>query len=485
MKLSDLLKGLVEIETDSDVNGLVLDSRKVQTGNAFIALRGANQHGMDHARQAIANGAKAVIYDPAGLDVELSLPPEVVKVGVPELGTQLGAIAAGFYDHPSRQLALIGITGTNGKTTSSQLIAQALPDCGVIGTLGWGEPGHLSSTLNTTPDALAIQGMLRQFVQRKKHAVAMEVSSHGLQQGRVNAVEFAGAVFTNLSRDHLDYHGSMEGYLQAKLGLFANPALEFAVINLDDPASAEVLKRLKHGVRRWTFSTKGNSVAGAESLIAENIRHGADGIRFDVVWGERKSHAFTPLVGAFNLENVLAVLGVLLAMDMPFSEAIARLTELKAIVGRMEKFGGQDKPTVFVDYAHTPDALEKVLKAARGEGRLWVVFGCGGNRDKGKRPEMGRIAEIWADSVIVTDDNPRGEPPTEIIKDILAGCQKQNVTVINDRTTAISTVIQHAAKRDCVMIAGKGHENYQEINGIRMPFSDRDVVNQTLAAWSE
>ena len=485
MKLTELLKGLAEIERDVDVNGLALDSRKVGPGNAFIALRGANQHGMEHAKQAIANGASAVIYDPAGLEGEHGLPHEVVRVAVPELGKQLGAIAAGFYGHPSRQLALIGITGTNGKTTCSQLIAQAIPDCGVIGTLGWGEVGHLSPTLNTTPDALAVQGMLQQFVHRKKRAVAMEVSSHGLHQGRVNAVEFRGAVFTNLSRDHLDYHGSMEGYLQAKLGLFGNPDLKFAVVNLDDPASAEVLKRLKDGVRRWTFSVKGQIVAGAESLIAENIRHGTDGIRFDVIYGDQKASAFTPLVGAFNLENVLAVLGVLLAMDTPFNEAIARLSELKAIVGRMEKFGGQDKPTVFVDYAHTPDALEKVLKAARGEGRLWVVFGCGGNRDKGKRPEMGRIAEIWADSVIITDDNPRGEPPTEIIKDILAGCQKPSVTVINDRTTAISTVIRQAAKQDCVMIAGKGHENYQEINGIKMPFSDQDIVKQTLATWGK
>lgn len=485
MKLTELLKGLAEIERDVNVNGLALDSSKVQTGNAFIALRGANQHGMEHARQAIANGANAVIYDPSGLEIEHSLLPEVVKVAVPELGKQLGAIAAGFYGHPSRQLTLVGVTGTNGKTTCSQLIAQVLPDCGVIGTLGWGEVGCLTPTINTTPDALSVQSMLHEFVRQTKRAVAMEVSSHGLQQGRVNAVEFKGAVFTNLSRDHLDYHGSMDEYLRAKLGLFANPALRFAVINLDDPASAEVLKRMKDSVQRWTFSAKGRRFVGAESIVAENIRHGAEGIRFDVVWGDRRASAFTPIVGSFNLENVLAVLGVLLAMDVPFTEAVTRLATLKAIVGRMEKFGGQGKPTVIVDYAHTPDALEKVLKAVRGEGRLWLVFGCGGNRDKGKRPEMGRIAETWADQVIVTDDNPRGEPPAEIIKDILAGCQKPNVTVINDRTTAIRTVIQQAAKQDCVMIAGKGHENYQEINGIKMPFSDQDVVKQTLAVWGE
>jgi UDP-N-acetylmuramoyl-L-alanyl-D-glutamate--2,6-diaminopimelate ligase len=486
MKLTELLKGLVEIEIDEEIDGLALDSRKVQSGDAFIALHGASQHGMAHARQAIAKGAKAVIYDPAGLHDGHDLDfPGVVSVPVPELGKSLGLIAAGFYGNPSRRLAVIGITGTNGKTTCSQLVAQALPDCGVIGTLGWGEPENLLPTANTTPDALAVQSMLWQFVQQHKQAVAMEVSSHGLQQGRVNAVEFNGAVFTNLSRDHLDYHGSMDEYLQAKLGLFANPALQFAVINLDDPSSSAVLQKLAVNVPRWTFSAKGQTAAGAESVIAENIRYSAEGIHFDAIWRDRKINAFTPIVGAFNLENVLAVLAVLLAMDMPFEAALDRLAKLKAIVGRMERFGGQDKPTVFVDYAHTPDALEKVLKAAKGDGRLWVVFGCGGNRDKGKRPEMGRIAETWADRVIVTDDNPRGEPSTEIIKDILAGCQTQSVTVINDRATAISTVIQQAAKQDCVMIAGKGHESYQEIDGIKMPFSDQDVVKQTLAAWGE
>lgn len=485
MKLSELLNGLCKIEQDIDVKGLALDSRKVRPGDAFIALHGANQHGIEHARQAIVNGAVALIFDPAGLDPQYCPPSDVISVALSGLGRHLGDISAGFYGHPSRQLALIGITGTNGKTTCSQLIAQALPDCGVIGTLGWGLPEQLSPTVNTTPDALAIQGMLRHFLSEKLRAVAMEVSSHGLQQGRINAVEMTGAVFTNLSRDHLDYHGSMDSYLQAKLGLFANPALRFAVINFDDPASKDVLKKLKDGVQAWTFSARGRRIAGTENIVAENVCHSAEGIHFDVVWREQKGRAYTPIVGAFNLENVLAVLAVLLAMDVPFDDAVGRLAALKAIVGRMEKFGGEGKPTVFVDYAHTPDALEKVLKAASGNGRLWVVFGCGGNRDKGKRPEMGRIAETWADEVIVTDDNPRGESPAAIIEDILAGCQSQKITVINDRTTAIKTAIQKAAKQDCVMIAGKGHENYQEIGGKRMPFCDQEIVKQALAAWSE
>ena len=485
MKLNELLKGLAKNAVDLDITGLALDSRKARVGDAFIAVRGANRHGMDYAGQAIANGAKAVVYDPEGMNFEFCPHSGVVYVAVPELDRHLGAMAAVFFGNPAGQLAVIGITGTNGKTTCSQLIAQVLPDCGVIGTLGWGEPGNLTPTINTTPDAVAIQNMLKQFVEQKKHAVAMEVSSHGLRQGRVNAIDFRGAVFTNLSRDHLDYHGGMDEYFQAKLGLFTNPALRFAVVNLDDPSGLAVLNELADGVQRWTYSVKGETVAGSESIVAANIRHDAEGIHFDVEWRARKCRAFTPIIGAFNLENVLAVLGVLLAMDIPFSDAVARLAQLKAIVGRMEKFGGQDKPTVFVDYAHSPDALEKVLKAVKGGGRLWVVFGCGGNRDKGKRAEMGRIAEALADQVIITDDNPRGEPAAEIIKDILAGCHSRKITVINDRTLAISTAIQQAAKHDCVMISGKGHETYQEINGVKLPFSDRDVVKQSLAVWGD
>ncbi len=485
MKLTELLDGVTESEVDLDINGLELDSRKVQVGDAFIALRGATRHGIDHVAQAIANGAKAVIYDPAGLDAEICPDFSVVKVAVPDLSRHLGAIAARFYGYPSGKLAVVGITGTNGKTTCSQLIAQSIPECGVIGTLGWGEPERLLPTTNTTPDALAIHRMLQQFVEQHKSAVAMEVSSHGLHQGRVNAVDFKGAVFTNLSRDHLDYHSDMGEYLQAKLALFTNPSLQFAVINLDDPSGLVVLKKLASNVQSWTFSTKARVVAGSECIVAENIRHSVEGIYFVASWRDRKMNAFTPIVGSFNLENVLAVLAVLLAFNVPFRDAVARLAQLKAIAGRMEKFGGEQKPTVFVDYAHSPDALEKVLKAAKGNSRLWVVFGCGGNRDKGKRAEMGRIAETLADEVVITDDNPRCESSKEIIKDILAGCQSRKVTVINDRTKAIKTAIQQAAKEDCVMIAGKGHENYQEIDGIKLPFSDQDVVKQSLAVWGQ
>lgn len=484
MNLKQLLKGIAEIDTDIEVGGLCLDSRKLKMGEVFIALNGALQHGMAHAGQAIENGASAIIYDPAGMDNPAQPAFPVPAIAITNLAQQLGELAARFYAHPSRQVDLIGITGTNGKTTCSQLIAQALPDCGIIGTLGWGEPGNLNATLNTTPDALAVQHILRTLVDQGKRAITMEVSSHGLEQGRVNGVDFKGAVFTNLSRDHLDYHGDMQTYLQAKLTLFSNPALRFAVVNLDDEAAPQVLATLPESVARWTFSTSGRHMQGGQCLTADNVRHDHAGISFDVHWGERSARAHTAVVGAFNVQNVMTVLCVLLAMDWPFDKAIAQLAHLKPVIGRMEKFGGQNQPLVIVDYAHTPDALEKILQAARGNGQLWVVFGCGGDRDKGKRPEMGRIAEKHADHVIITDDNPRSEASETIIADILAGCSSDNVSVIGDRNIAITTAIRQAGKNDCVVIAGKGHESYQETNGVKIPFSDQAVAQQALAQWS-
>ncbi|WP_026602982.1 UDP-N-acetylmuramoyl-L-alanyl-D-glutamate--2,6-diaminopimelate ligase [Methylomonas sp. 11b] len=482
MKLAELLNGLTVSPPDLEISGLCLDSRNIKTGEAFIALNGAIQHGIAHAEQAITNGAIVVLYDPIGANVDKLKVPSLPITDLPQ---KLGEIAARFYGNPSQLLDVIGVTGTNGKTTCSQLIAQALPACGVIGTLGWGDVGNLQPTANTTPDALTVQQMLSEFVKQDKRNAAMEVSSHGLHQGRVNGVRFKGAVFTNLSRDHLDYHGSMAEYLQAKLALFKTPGLQFAVVNLDDPSSAEVLQSVPNAVESWTFSATGRRGIAKEAVSAEQVKHSAGGIEFDVVWREQKCRATTSLVGGFNLDNVLAVLCVLLATGSKFEAAVAQLAKLSAIAGRMEKFGGHGKPTIFVDYAHSPDALEKVLKAVKGANRLRVVFGCGGDRDKGKRPQMGRIAETWADQVIVTDDNPRGEVPAAIIKDILSGCQSQKITVINDRTTAINTVIRQADPDDCVVIAGKGHEDYQEIGGVKQPFSDSAVVMQALAAWSK
>lgn len=485
MKLNNLLKNITDCNIDLEISGLTLDSREIKAGDAFIALRGHQQHGLVYAEQAIRNGAAALIIDTIDLDAASHSNLAVPYVAVTDLHKHLGGIASRFYGHPSEKIKVLGITGTNGKTTCSQLIAQALGNCGVIGTLGWGEYAQLLPTLNTTPDAVTIQRILEHFLKEQKHAVAMEVSSHALQQGRVDNVNFAGAIFTNLSRDHLDYHGNMDEYLQAKLALFSKPGLQFAVINLDDDRCQHFMSSLHKSVKCWTYTTRGKKSVGSENLSAENIRFSPDGIYWDVFWGDRQSSAFTPLVGRFNLENVMAVLAVLLAMGTEFHQAILRLAQLQAVAGRMEKFGGGNKPTVYVDYAHSPDALEKVLKVAKSTGKLSVVFGCGGDRDKGKRPEMGKLAENLADRVFVTDDNPRTESSSEIIRDILAGCQSRKAVVISDRRLAISSAIQQANANDCVVVAGKGHENFQEINGVKLPFSDQEIVQQSLAIWSE
>ena len=485
MKLSELLKGIVEIDIDRKVTGIAIDSRQVQNGFLFIAVKGSKQHGLCYASQAKIQGAIAILYDPNDLVSLNSVDLPEKSIAVTGLNLYIGNIVARYFDYPSKKLAVIGITGTNGKTSCSLLLGQSLSACGVIGTLGWGESGKLLPTLNTTPDVITVHRMLADLVKQQKHTVVMEVSSHGLDQGRVDAVEFTGAVFTNLSRDHLDYHGDMASYFQAKLRLFTRPNLKFAVINADDDYALMIKNALENNVQCWMYSWKQKSINGAHTVLADEIRFTPEGVYFLAQYAEQKIPAFAPLLGVFNLENVLAVLTVLLAMGVTFTDAVSRLLLLKAVPGRMETFGGNDKPIVYVDYAHTPDALQKALLAAKGGGRLWVVFGCGGNRDKGKRPEMGLIAEKFADKVIITDDNPRDESANSIIKDILTGCHKQEITVINDRALAISSAISQADKQDSILIAGKGHESYQEIKGQKLAFSDQEYVKQALATWQD
>ncbi|MGZ8929060.1 MAG: UDP-N-acetylmuramoyl-L-alanyl-D-glutamate--2,6-diaminopimelate ligase [Methylobacter sp.] len=488
--LKDLLSGLATFpeQCNMPVSGLVLDSRELACGDAFVALAGAKQHGLVHGEQAISNGACAIIFDPAGNGKQLaetlqrSVSASVPMIAVEKLGLKLGELAARFYGDPSRSMAVIGITGTNGKTSCSQFLSQMLDDCGIIGTLGWGEWGNLNKTLNTTPDALAIQKILAELLKNKKRMVAMEVSSHGLEQGRVNGVAFKGAVFTNISRDHLDYHGTMEAYVQAKLALLKQPGLAFAVVNLDDVYSGQIIAAVLESVQLWTFSAKGQASDSGESVQAENIVHKTDGIEFDVRCKGQVQGIKVPLYGDFNVENVLAVLTVMLAMDVSLDEAAKKLACIKPVDGRMERFGAENDPLIFVDYAHTPDALDKVLSSLRKHCKqaLWVVFGCGGNRDTGKRPQMGKIAEFWADHVVVTDDNPRYENGLDIVNDILAGCKTAKIEVIQNREQAIQKVVTSATKGDCIVIAGKGHEQYQESNGVRVPFSDRQVVMDAL-----
>lgn len=483
LRLSQLLEGISVVVEDRLVTGLSLDSRTVAPGDLFIALAGSKQHGLTHLGEAVQKGACAVVFDPAGDTVSFARQLQMIPhIAVENLGLKLGEIAARFYGDPSRRLSVIGLTGTNGKTSCSQFLSQSLDDCGIIGTLGWGEWGKLNNTLNTTPDALEVQRLLAQLANAQKKWVAMEVSSHGLEQGRVNAVQFKGAVLTNISRDHLDYHGTMDAYVQAKMRLFDKPDLSFAVVNLDDDYSSRVMAAVPKNVALWGYSRRGNKMALAECVASEHISYQADGIEFDVCWQDRRQRLHIPLFGEFNIDNVMAVLTVMLALGHSLEEAASRVRQLKPVTGRMERFGGDRAPVVFVDYAHTPDAVEKVLSSIRKhcKSAVWIVLGCGGNRDRGKRPEMGAIAELGADHVIITDDNPRFEDGQDIVNDILSGCRTEKVKVIRDREKAIQTAVFQAQPGDYVVIAGKGHEQYQEINGIKLPFSDATTVRAAL-----
>ncbi len=482
MKVSDLLN----FDSDLNVSSLTLNSNECDEGFLFVALKGANHHGLNHAKSAIEKGAIAVLFDceDAELADEMLADLNVLKIPVADLTKNLGNIAARFYDEPSLKINVIGITGTNGKTSCSQFLAQALENCGVIGTLGWGKFGELKQTLNTTPDALAVQKMLAILKNEGCENVAMEVSSHGLAQGRVNGVQFKGAIFTNFSRDHLDYHGTMEAYLETKLTLFHAPQLEFAVINVDDEISEKILAAIPENVEIIGVTTQAKQSPRGQTLSAENIELNLSGIQCDVFWQNQKCALHVPLIGKFNLENVLCVLAVMLKLGIKLDDAASRLTNLKPVDGRMERFGGENnQPLVIVDYAHTPDALEKVLTSLRlhTKGKLGVVFGCGGNRDSGKRSQMGRVAEQFADWVIITDDNPRFELSETIVRDILGGFSNYEADIIYDRANAIHNAIERAAAQDCVLIAGKGHEDYQEINGVKFPFNDAECVREILA----
>ncbi len=485
------MEGLVEITKkdqhrvgEIEISGLTLDSRTLKNKEVFIALAGAKQHGLFFIDKAISRGASAVLYDPSGDGVQLAEEIKGIDMfPVEHLESVLAALAVRFYNDPSRKLKVVGITGTNGKTSCSQFLGQVLDSAGIIGTLGWGEWERLNKTMNTTPDVLSIHRILAEFVQENKKTIAMEVSSHGLEQGRVNKVAFTGAVYTNVSRDHLDYHGTMDAYLAAKLKLLQVPELEFAVVNLDDESCHRIIAAAPESVVLWGVSAKGGQLLSGESVSAQRIIHTLEGIEFDVEWHGQTQTIKVPLYGDFNVENVLCVIAVMLAMGGTLSEAAAKLEFVKPVAGRMERCATKAYGlSVFVDYAHTPDALDRVLATLRKhcEKKLWVVFGCGGDRDAGKRPEMGAIAEKWADRVIVTDDNPRSEENSEIAKQILAGCRSNKVDLIQDRKQAILHAITNAADQDCIIIAGKGHENYQEIKGIQYPFDDKEIAEEAL-----
>jgi UDP-N-acetylmuramoyl-L-alanyl-D-glutamate--2,6-diaminopimelate ligase len=407
------------------------------------------------------------------------------------LKAQAGFVAHAFHGRPSEAMWVCGVTGTNGKTSCSQWLSHLFSlketKTAVLGTLGSGFPPRLNAVDNTTPDALEVHRLLAEFKASGAQAVAMEVSSHGLDQGRVNGVAFDCALLTNLTQDHLDYHGSMAAYAEAKSRLFDAPGLQAAVLNLDDAFGVQLAQRLAaRGLRTIGYGLSGAPVDVSEFLFARSIEEGQVVIQSS--WGE--ATVTIPQVGRFNVANALGVLGCLIAKSIPFTEGVALLEQLPAVPGRMQRIGESlGQPLVIVDYAHTPDALDKVLAAlqpvarARG-GRLLAVFGAGGGRDAAKRPQMGLAASRRADRLVITSDNPRGEDPLAIIEAVRRGVAGECV-VEPDRAKAIEATIAAAAAADVVLIAGKGHESFQEVDGRRLPFSDAATAGAALARRGE
>jgi UDP-N-acetylmuramoyl-L-alanyl-D-glutamate--2,6-diaminopimelate ligase len=476
------------------------DTRSLAAGDVFLAYAVDGADNRPFIDGAIERGAAAVLYQPENFTgaVEPSL-----ALAVPALNELAGSIASGWYGDPSDAMRVVGVTGTNGKTSCSQWIAAALNGlgtrCAIIGTLGTGMPGHLVHTGFTTPDAPQLQRSLAQLRDAGVQAVAMEVSSHALHQGRVNGTAFDIAVFTNLTQDHLDYHGTFAAYEAAKAHLFAWPELSCAVINYDDEAGRRLLASTRGHARTIAYAlgarTEAPDAAAPQAdawLHAANVRATATGTAFHLStsdWGDAEVEVQT--LGAFNVSNLLGVLGALLAADVPFDAALAELTKLQPVNGRMQRLGGRlqnDEPLVVIDYAHTPDALEKTLEALRPmavarDGELICMFGCGGDRDATKRPLMGAIAEKLADGVVVTSDNPRSEDPQKILDQIAAGMKDASkARRIEDRASAILQAIRGAAREDVIVLAGKGHEATQEIMGKKRAFSDQDHARLALAA---
>ncbi|MBK9018894.1 MAG: UDP-N-acetylmuramoyl-L-alanyl-D-glutamate--2,6-diaminopimelate ligase [Sulfuritalea sp.] len=464
---------------------LTADSRRVQPGDVFVAFPGAHVDGRDFIAQAVAQGAAAVLAEANRSGATEVGAGDTVLVEVNGLAALSGEIAHLVYGRPSERLWVAGITGTNGKTSISQWIAQAMDGlgkrCAVVGTLGNGFVDALAGSPNTTPDAITLHAALAGFVEHGAQACAMEVSSIGLDQGRVNGVAFDVGVFTNLTRDHLEYHGSMEAYAAAKARLFAMPGLGAAVLNLDDPFGIELAQRLRGRLPTLGYTLGDAATACDDVLRAEDLRMGAAGIEFEL----RGVTIAAPVVGRFNASNLLAVAGALLSRGESLDAIAGALRGIHPPPGRMQALGGHGQPLVVVDYAHTPDAMEKVLGVLREMatvrgGELICVFGCGGERDPGKRPQMGAIAERLADRVLVTSDNPRGEDPQAIIDAILAG-MKSAPLVQAARDQAVATAIATADARDVILLAGKGHEPYQEVAGTRHPYSDLDAAKSALA----
>jgi UDP-N-acetylmuramoyl-L-alanyl-D-glutamate--2,6-diaminopimelate ligase len=491
--LTWLLDGIAPIAAnDALVNDMTLDSRAVRSGSLFFALPGHVGHGLNFAADAVARGASVVLWEPSADSAAPQLPPGVFGAAVPGLSKHVGRIADRFFDRPSSKMRIVGITGTNGKTTCAFLLAQCLEVLGsaaaYIGTIGWGRPASLAQPTHTTPDAISVHRILAQLRSDGVRDVAMEVSSHALDQGRVDAVCFQVAAFTNLTRDHLDYHGSMQAYGAAKAKLLQLAELTQVVVNIGDDFGGTFVQAYSGPASVttvWIGAAK-SRFAAQRSLHASRVNALPQGVSLQLDGSFGSATVDTQLMGRFNAENSLIVIACLLALGVSLSDATRALAQCKPAPGRMEvvKSHAPGKATAVVDYAHTPDALAQALRAAREhcEGTLWCVFGCGGDRDAGKRPLMGAIADELADEIIVTDDNPRSENPQAITRGILEGIKLRSARVIHDRSAAIGAALQEARAIDLVLIAGKGHEDYQIYGNSRRSFSDRREALRYLEA---
>lgn len=490
--LRALLAGsAVDVPADIGVVDLTLDSRAVQFGGAFIALPGTRTHGIGFAAQAVNAGARAILWEPTPGVAAPRVPDTVLLLAVPNLTAILGTIADRFFGTPSQAVRTVGVTGTNGKTTTAYVIATATQLLGTpaayAGTIGFGRIDALKTVTHTTPDSITVHRQLAELRAEGVRSLAMEVSSHALDQHRVDGVRFDTAVFTNLTRDHLDYHGTFESYAAAKAKLFAWPELKHAVINADDEFGRQLLSSQAARAQMLTSYSRSASLPdmrnGVRHLFAVRAAAGVTGldITVDGSWGVATLHS--RFIGEFNVENLLAALATLLGWNVPFHDALAALERCSPPPGRMETLVATGKPLAIVDYAHTPDALEKLLAAARKHttGKLICIFGCGGDRDPGKRPIMAAVAERLADQVIVTDDNPRTEDGDAIVADIVKGFTAPARALIErDRAAAIAQGIALGKPGDVVLIAGKGHEDYQIVGTERRRFSDREVARALL-----
>lgn len=495
VKLSQLCKDFTDIAADSDVDirDLCEDSREAKPGDLFIARRGAISDARQFVGDALTKGAAAVLYEVAdgqGLSMQSlqAWDPNVPLLPVNRIDEILGTLAKRFFNDPTRNMAVIGVTGTNGKTSTTQYIAQALRalqlPCGVIGTLGYGMD-ELTPTVHTTPDVITLNRYCSQFKDEGARAVAMEVSSHALEQKRIAGIHLHMGILTNLTRDHLDYHQTMAAYAKAKRKLFTHSGLKLAIINADDEFGLDLLKSLPDNLSKlaYALSKPVKGLGNIAQIYATDIALSNRGLHFKVETPIGRIAVETTLLGQFNVANVLATIGALLSLNFSITDIEAVLPLLQSVNGRMQMLGGQSKPRVVIDYAHTPDALAQVLLAIKAHNpeRIICIFGCGGDRDKGKRPFMGKIAETYSDYCIITNDNPRHEKPLRIAEEIVAGMtQKSQRTIILDRKEAILEGINKAKLNDIVLIAGKGHEAYQQIGDMKYPLSDVEIALEVL-----